>query len=108
MGTRTKPKSLSEWKLLIEAQEQSQQTQKIFCEQQNISLSQFIYRRSIIKSKEKVKEGKKLFTEIGIKQSELPKSYEIKILLPNGFQCVVPSGVETDRIKRLMEVLLSC
>jgi hypothetical protein len=33
---------------------------------------------------------------------------EIKLSLPNGFQCSFPSNTDTAQIKRLVEVLLSC
>jgi hypothetical protein len=33
---------------------------------------------------------------------------EIKLSLPNGFQCSFPSHTDVDQIKRLIEVLLSC
>lgn len=103
-----KPKNISEWKILIENQEKSTLTQKAFCAQRNLSLPQFVYYRSVIKSQEKTNLDKKLFSPVQIKNPESTKSSEIKIILPNGFQCIISSTINVTHVKQLMEALLSC
>jgi hypothetical protein len=45
---------------------------------------------------------------VQIKKPEPAAISEIKIFLPNGFSCVIPSAIDSLQLKRLMEVLLSC
>jgi hypothetical protein len=98
------------WEELIEEQEKSGLSQIEFCKQRNLKASQFGYYRGVIKSKDKIKTNQKnqqLFSAVQIKKPDLTAS-EIKIILPNGFQCVIPSAMDTAQLKKIMGALLSC
>jgi len=97
-----------QWEELISNQKKSGLPQKEFCKLHNITLAQLGYHRGLIKSKERVKKNQKLFSEVQIKQPVLNVTSEIKIILPNGFQCFIPSTIDILQVKRLMEALLSC
>lgn len=96
------------WKNLVAEQEKSGLSQIEFCKSRNLTTSKFGYYRSVIKSQEKVITNKKLFSAVQIKPTEQPKTCEIKIILPNGFQCVMPSTINATHVKQLIEALLSC
>jgi hypothetical protein len=42
-----------------------------------------------------------------VKKAETIAS-EIKLVLPNGFQCFFPGKIDPYQVKQLLEVLLSC
>lgn len=93
------------WKILIEEQEKSGLSQANFCKQKNISSAQFGYYRAL----QKPKQSEKLlgsFATVKINQSSCEK--EIRLNLPNGFQCTFSSSVDAAHIKKLVEALLSC
>lgn len=100
----------AKWHKLVEDQEKSGLSQKEFCNQQNLVLSKFVYYRCLLKNKEKAAAiNKTSFLPVKV----LPKektvvSSEIKLSLPNGFQCVFSSNLDPIQIKRLVEALLAC
>ena len=99
----------AKWLELVEKQEQSGLSQTEYCKQHNITLPQFSYYRGLLKSRGKILPQKiKAFTPIKINKIEPNTSSDIRIVLPNGFQCFIPCSVDTHHVKRLMEVLLSC
>lgn len=98
----------AKWKELVTEHEKSGLSQTEFCKQRDLVPSKFGYYRSVIKSQNKANTKQKLFSEIKIKKSELNLSSEIKIILPNGFQCMIPSAIDSLQLKRIMEALLSC
>ena len=108
MSSTKNPDQNIQWEELISKQEKSGLSQKEFCKQNNIRLPQLGYHRGLIKSKERIKKNQKLFSEVQIKQPVLNVTSEIKIILPNGFQCFISSAIDTLQVKRLMEALLSC
>jgi len=91
------------WRKLINEQEESGLTQADFCLERNISTAQMSYYRGLFKPKP-VQTG--AFSPVCIKQASSSK--DIRITLPNGFQCVFPSDLNTSQIKEWMMVLLSC
>jgi hypothetical protein len=91
------------WEELIKEQESSGLSQTKFCKEQNISSSQLGYYRGILKPKQ-VQIGS--FTPVAIKQASSSK--DIRIILPNGFQCVFPSDLTASQMKEWIMVLLSC
>ena len=99
----------AKWKTLIEEQEKSGLTQKVFCEKQGLNLSQFIYYKVRLKRKKLIQEisTPHSFTPIKI-QKENHHSSEIKIIMPNGFQCIFPSALDILQVKRWLEAILSC
>lgn len=95
------------WKALIAEHEKSGLSQIEFCKQRNLVASKFGYYRGVIKAQEKIGADKKLFSAVQIKP-EQQKLSEIKIILPNGFQCIIPNTVNVTHVKQLVEALLSC
>tara|TARA_R110000868_G_scaffold40766_1_gene140335 strand:- start:577 stop:900 length:324 start_codon:yes stop_codon:yes gene_type:complete len=96
-----------QWKNLVEAQQASDLSQKEFCRQHNLVLSQFVYYRSQLKITPTATESS--FTPVKVTtNSSVTSSTDIKLVLPNGFQCVFSSGIEASQVKRLVEALLSC
>jgi hypothetical protein len=109
MNTAKQSTRHEQWQTIVNKQEQSGLSQTEYCKQNNLVLSQFTYYRGVIKGSERAISPKlDIFTPIKINKTEQSQSSDIRILLPNGFQCFIPSHVDTLHIKRLMEVLLSC
>jgi hypothetical protein len=97
-----------QWQLLVEEQEKSGQTQTEFCKQRNLSAAKFSYYRSLFKMRNRSLSQENIFSPVQIKKREISEAAEIKIILPNGFQCLMPVTIESTQVKRLIEALLSC
>jgi len=109
MSNNAKESGYIKWRALIEEQEKSGLSQKDFCEQNALTLSQFVYYRSRIKSTEKITHPTStLFSPIQLQKDTLNDLREMRIILPNGFQCVFPCDADTIAIKKYLGVLLSC
>lgn len=109
MNVTKKSEHHAKWKALIDEQEKSSLSQAEFCKQHNIAVSQFGYYRGLLKAKDRANLKKpELFSPVQIKKIDTKQSHEVKIVLPNGFQCYFPASVDSMQIKRLMEALLSC
>jgi hypothetical protein len=108
MDSNEKIDRYAKWKELVVEHEKSGLSQIEFCKQRNLVPSKFCYYRSVIKSQDNVRTNKKLFSAVQIKKSESNISAEIKIILPNGFQCFIPSAMDMLQLKQMMEALLSC
>lgn len=100
----------AQWRQLVEEQHKSGMTQKAFCKQRSLSLPQFVYYRCLFKSKDNTPiKNTAFFAPVKVSGKEnTAVSGEIKLSLPNGFQCSFPSHLEAIQIKRLVEVLLAC
>jgi hypothetical protein len=99
----------SKWLELLEQQEKSGLSQAEFCRQNNLSKSNFVYYKGTLKTKNNHSlKPAKLFSPVKLTPIDSIKPAEIKIILPNGFQCFIPSVMDVLQIKRLMEALLSC
>jgi len=97
---------------LVEAQESSGLTQKEFCIQHGLVLSQFVYYRALckkIKSSSMHTNPVSSFTPIKVVSNE-PRinPADIRITLPNGFSCQIPHDYSPERVRHLMQALLSC
>ena len=109
MQQNSENKSQIDWNNLIAEQEKSGLSQKEFCNQRGLVLSQFVYYRC---SRNKGKPAKstepalKPVKVIGKEPSTI--SGDIRLSLPNGFQCSFPCSLDVIQVKRLVEVLLSC
>jgi hypothetical protein len=102
-------KRYNRWLSLIEEQEKSGLTQKQFCEQHKLVLSQFVYYRLELKKKEKAPALKPPnFAPVQIQENKNNTATNIRVLLPNGMQCVLPSHMDVRQVKQWVEVLLSC
>ncbi|OGT37408.1 MAG: hypothetical protein A3F11_07275 [Gammaproteobacteria bacterium RIFCSPHIGHO2_12_FULL_37_14] len=108
MDSNEKIDRYAKWKELISEHENSGLSQIAFCKQRDLIPSKFGYYRSVIKSQDKMSINQKLFSSVQIKKSESNTSAEIKIILPNGFQCFIPVAMDVLQLKRMMEALLSC
>jgi hypothetical protein len=96
------------WRKIIDEYLQCGMTQKAFCEQRSLSLPQLVYYHVLFK-KDKESLAKSSFVQVKIPDRDKAViTSEIKLSLPNGFQCSFPSHTDVDQIKRLIEVLLSC
>ena len=115
MDTQTKRADRhAKWYELIEQQEKSGLSQTEFCKLHDLSKSNFVYYKGVIKSKSVIEEHKikgelsPVFSAVQIKRPESNAASDIKIILPNGFQCFISSALDMSQVKRLMEALLSC
>ncbi len=104
------PKNRSDWHLVIEEYQNSNLTQAEFCKQKNLVLCKFVYYLQSYRKQNNIKaqREKPSFAEITISQQLASSASEIKIELPNGFRCQVPSTVSPDALKKIMGALLSC
>lgn len=91
------------WQVLIDEQESSGMSQSAFCKERDITLAQFSYYRGTLKPKNSSSGS---FTPVTIKQQLISK--DIRITLPNGFQCVFPCDLNASQIKEWVRTLLSC
>lgn len=98
-----------QWQAIVDKQEQSGLSQTEYCKQNNLVLAKFAYYRGIFKANACTASPKlDIFSSIKINKPTQNSSSDIRIMLPNGFQCFIPSQVDASHIKRLMEILLSC
>ena len=109
MNTNKKTNGRAKWEALIDEQERSGKTQKKFCIERGLVLSQFAYYRSVLKSRAIAPpRATSAITPIIIKPTRKASESSINITLPNGFRCELVAGAEVSYVKRLIEVLLSC
>jgi hypothetical protein len=109
MNVEEQKQRYENWRKIIDEYLQSGMTQKSFCEKENLSLPKFVYYYSQFKRENELPLNKPSF--VPVKVPNLEKSAgisEIKLSLPNGFQCTFPSHIDVSQIKRLIEVFLSC
>jgi hypothetical protein len=92
-----------QWKKLVEEYEKSTLSQIDFCKHNNLSPAKFSYYKNQYKTKPKI-EG--AFSPVKISQAV--NTAEIRLILPNGFQCFFLCNMDKAQIKNLMEVLLTC
>ncbi len=104
------PTSRAEWFLIIEEYQNSNLTQSEFCKQNNVVLAKFVYYLQIYRKQNNIKSQKEKpsFSEISISQPISSAASEIKIELPNGFRCQVPSSISPEVLKKILGALLSC
>ena len=102
------PNSYEEWQLLAEEHKKSGLTQKEFCKQKNISLVRFGYYLQRLRKQTQSDSSEKspVFSQVLINKSS--SETEVKIELPNGFKCTIPSIFPTEQLKKIICVLLSC
>lgn len=99
-----------QWRVLIDEQAKSGLSQSEFCKQRKLILSQFFYYRNrLVKTEQKNKPATvSSFVPIQLNHAETKMNSEIKLWLPNGFQCAFPSHIDAQQAKHWLEVLLSC
>jgi hypothetical protein len=102
-------KSHEHWFALVEEQQTSGLSQKDFCQQKNIILSQFVYYRLLYRKQKVLPEPMTAFLPVKVAYSEPASSLsEIKLTLPNGFHCAFTSSMDMMQLKRMIGVLLTC
>lgn len=106
MISATNKEKREKWKNIIDDQESSGLSQEEFCKTHNLSSSTFCYYRSIFRGKQESKKTSGSFTSVNISKSV--SLSEIRLTLPNGFQCTFPADVDSVRIKELVGIFLSC
>jgi hypothetical protein len=97
------------WKKVIEDQAQSGLSQREFCKRHQLILSQFSYHYLTFKKQEQ-KNLAEMSDIVPIHLRPEPSTStrgEIKVLLPNGLQMVLPYG-DAHQFKNWLEVLRSC
>lgn len=113
-----KSKNRDEWLALIEEQSKSGLSKIKFCQEKGITISRFNYHQSqlrIVEHQESVEDRSKSFRSAIIPiqiKNEIPKraekEYQIKLLLKNGLECILPSAMDKTSLKEIIEVLASC
>lgn len=97
------------WRKIIDEYQDSAMTQKAFCEKHNLRIPQLVYYNGKFRREKEPPTAKPSFVAVKIPRDEKSvATSDIKLSLPNGFQCVFSSHIDTLQIKRLVEVLLSC
>ena len=100
---------LEKWNNYAKEYISSDMTQKEFCDKKNLSLPQFVYYYGQYKRNEEARLNNFAFAPVKISGHEkTSQTNDIKLSLPNGFQCAFQSHIDMAQIKRLIEVLLSC
>lgn len=97
-----------DWNSLIAEQEKSGLSQKEFCNQNGLVLSQFVYYRCSKNKSKPDQAAESALKPVKVISKESSASGDIRLSLPNGFQCSFPCSLDAIQVKRLVEVLLSC
>lgn len=110
---RTQARQRDKWFALIDEQEKSGLTPSEFCKEHHLNLSRLHrYRHLLKKFKEAAAGGdikeKLVPIKINAPQDSALMSEEIRLILSNGIQCILPSRAEPKQIKALIEVLMTC
>ena len=109
MQKTSENKASHDWINLIAEQEKSGLSQKEFCNQNGLVLSQFVYHRCSKNKSKTSKTAEPVLKPVKIINKEhSATSGDIRLSLPNGFQCTFPCSFDVTQVKRLIEVLLSC
>lgn len=108
MKNEDKQQRRDKWRMIIEEYLQSGMSQKAFSEQRGLSLPQLVYYYGQFRASKATTECASFAPVKLSEQAKAPLTSEIKLSLPNGFQCSFPSHIDAIHIKRLVEVLLSC
>jgi hypothetical protein len=107
MNSETQPKSRAEWFDLVKDQMASGLTQTEFCKNHNLILARFTYYKKQL-SLETDQQSDASFSPVIVNQPLNVKISDIKIELPNGFRCHVPTTISSEKLKQLIGVLISC
>lgn len=97
------------WQRLIEEQEKSGMNQESFCKMKGVSVAKLQYYRK--KKKVTPAKPRQKFTEIkftGTESKSQTSTREIRLILQNGIHCFLPSDIDIQRAKSLIEALLLC
>ena len=97
------------WKSLVKEYEQGKQSQREFCESNDLVLSRFVYYLGLYRTSEKASQ-KTPSPEQVVKQFSPLKvaspSSAYQVYLPNGIRASLPIQFDTASVKRLLEILV--
>lgn len=98
--------------MLLEERKQRNLTINDFCQEKNITPSQFYYYQQCINNPEKAKTVKKnsspKIKPIQIINPTAKENTVIRFILPNSLQCILPSDMSPHDIKAILELAMSC
>ncbi|MHB1948132.1 MAG: IS66 family insertion sequence element accessory protein TnpA [Gammaproteobacteria bacterium] len=102
---------LNKWRNLINEKKQSGLSLTEFCKEKNISAAQYYYYHAIINRPNKEIKHKD-FRNTNLKPIQIlnPKNenVDIRFILPNSMQCVLPRDMTAQEIKNILEIVMSC
>lgn len=101
-------KRRDEFRQHVEAHEASGLTQKEFCKRNDLSLSHFVYNRCLLKKQANPAGKKSAFRPVKIAGEEKFLPRDIRVSLPNGFSCQIPPDADSDKVRQLIQALLTC
>jgi hypothetical protein len=110
---QTEEKRYTEWKKMIEEQKVSGQSKAAYCKAKGISENRFYYYSNKLKhSKPEILTNVKKFIPVDSKNLSSVNSVsvpsELRLILKNGIECVLPEGVSSRWIKEVIGVLVQC
>ncbi|MGE0207477.1 MAG: hypothetical protein AB7R69_06540, partial [Candidatus Babeliales bacterium] len=112
MNKEDKETRYAKWRALVEEQQKSGLSQTDFCKQHGIVLSQFTYYYLQVKPKSKLPvkmNTSNSFVPVSVRaETTSTPMTEVRVFMPNGLQCVLPSLAPAEEVKRLIRMLLSC
>ncbi len=107
-----------DWPLLIAEQAKSGLSKAAFCRQKGVKTAHFYYQQMMQAKRKKnhpvplqEKGSHSLLMPIEIKKIENPKPIEalpLRFLLKNGLECILPSAIDSKRLKEIIEVFITC
>ena|SRR5260221_14085912 len=103
----------NKWFSLIEEQEKSQLSVQAFCKEKDINYANMNYYRQQFK-KQKLSSFNKLPQQVvpvqltATTEKNITQISEIKLILKNGLQCLLPSTMDITAVGQLLKVLQSC
>ena len=106
MNNITNEAKREKWEKIIEDQEKSGLSQEAFCKANNLPSTSFVYYRGIFRGKQQPNKTSGAFAPVTV--AKAMSANEIRLTLPNGFQCTFPTDLESSRIKELVGIFLSC
>lgn len=104
MHEKTQPNSREEWFNHVEQQEKSDLNGEAYCKHHGLIKARFFYYRKLYRKPEK----SPVFTPVVAMPPSNSTSSEVKIELPNGFRCFIPSQINNTQLKQLIGILLAC
>ena len=102
MNHDNQPKTREEWFKVVDAQAASGLSQTEFCKQHNLIMCRFSY----YKAQRTPIQPKGLFSQVKVNQDT--SAGNIKIDLPNGFCCHIPSTISAEKLKTIIGALILC
>lgn len=97
---------LTEYQKLITEQKESGISIKEFCKQKSISIGKWHYCRLTLKKSQGLSSNK--LSPVKVINKITNEGGDMKLALPNGFQLALPLNTDPNRVRQLVEALLSC